>query len=118
MDHVNVLFIDYTAGTGFSYTWASLAENSENTEHISEDLLRFMTKFYKEHSEFKTVPLYIFGELFSSALTVEIANRLDQAIKSKRIDADFRGIGLGNPWISPVDLMWTTAPYLLLHVSL
>jgi serine carboxypeptidase 1 len=45
-------------------------------------------------------------------MTAEIALYLDQAIKAGNIRSNFKGVGLGDSWISPVDSSLTWSPYL------
>ncbi|KAL1489475.1 hypothetical protein ABEB36_014363 [Hypothenemus hampei] len=110
-NHVNVLFVDNPVGTGFSYV-----ENNDdltmNNQQIAKDFIVLLQGFYKELPQFETVPLYIFCESYGGKMTAEIALNLYQAIQAGNISSNFKGIGLGDSWISPIDSCLTWAPYL------
>lgn len=110
------MFIDNPVGAGFSYVDSGAGFTTTN-EEIGADMVQFFIGFYKEHPEFSTVPMYIFCESYGGKMTVEIAKQLDAAIKANQLKADFRGVGLGDSWISPIDSCLTWAPYLLHTVS-
>ncbi|CAH0558960.1 unnamed protein product [Brassicogethes aeneus] len=110
--NVNVLFVDNPVGTGFSYVEKTKSLTKNNRE-IAEDFLIFLNDFYEQNPEFKSTPLYIFSESYGGKMTVEIALVLSQAITNGKIECNFKGIGLGDAWISPVDTVMSWAPYLL-----
>ena len=43
---------------------------------------------------------------------------LFQAIKGKKLQANFKGVAMGDSWVSPVDSCLTWGPYLLNIVSI
>ncbi|XP_019877969.2 retinoid-inducible serine carboxypeptidase [Aethina tumida] len=107
----NVLFVDNPVGTGFSYV-----ENdayATTNRQIAIDFVEFLKGFYKQNPIFVDTPLYIFCESYGGKMTAEIALILDQAIKAQEINIKFKGVGLGDSWISPIDSVLSWAPYLL-----
>ncbi|XP_075233194.1 retinoid-inducible serine carboxypeptidase-like [Lycorma delicatula] len=110
--HVNVLYIDNPVGSGFSYV-----ENEslyvKNNHEIAVDLVTFTKEFYKKFEKFSKTPLYIFTESYGGKMTVEFAYNLYQEIKQHKLKINFKGIALGDSWISPIDSCLTWAPYLL-----
>lgn len=46
-------------------------------------------------------------------MIVNFASSLLAAIKAKYITVNFKGVGLGDSWISPVQCMQSYGPYLL-----
>lgn len=113
---MNLLFIDNPVGTGYSYL--EPGENLTSTdEDIGAEMVEFLTKFYSDHSEFNPVPLYMFGESYGGKMVVEIAKQLYAGIKAHKLNANFKGIALGDPWISPYDSIKTTSSVLLHTVS-
>lgn len=131
---VNVLFVDNPVGTGFSYVENKNAFAKTNRQ-IAEDFVVFLKAFYGENPEFSTTPLYIFSESYGGKMTAEIALLLHkvfiiyfikpmmkrffiQTITQNDIQCNFKGIGLGSPWISPTDSVTSWAPYLLQIVSI
>lgn len=136
VQYANVMFVDNPVGTGFSY----VDENQYATtnQQIAADFVVLLQSFYNVFPEFETVPLYIFSESYGGKMTAEIALNLDQvrcflllikgkillelflyyqAIKNGQIKSNFKGIGLGDSWISPIDSCLTWAPYLYSQVS-
>ncbi|KAJ8975562.1 hypothetical protein NQ317_000746 [Molorchus minor] len=110
--YVNVLFVDNPVGTGYSYVDTNDALTTTNKQ-IAEDFVEFLKGFYEALPLFKDVPLYIFSESYGGKMTAEIALVLYQAIQNGQIESKFKGIGLGDSWISPIDSVLTWAPYLL-----
>ncbi|XP_049826421.1 retinoid-inducible serine carboxypeptidase [Aethina tumida] len=107
----NVLFVDNPVGTGFSYV-----ENNAyatTNRQIATDFLAFLKGFYAQNPIFLESDLFIFCESYGGKMTAEIALVLDQAIKAGELDISFKGVGLGDSWISPIDSVLTWAPYLL-----
>lgn len=76
-------------------------------------MVAFLIKFYDQYPDLRKTPLYIFCESYGGKMTVEIAKQLNNAIKNGDIDVDFRGVALGDSWISPIDSVNTWAPFLL-----
>ncbi|XP_076264952.1 retinoid-inducible serine carboxypeptidase-like isoform X1 [Rhynchophorus ferrugineus] len=109
--HANVLFVDNPVGTGFSYVEQNSQFTTTNAQ-IADDFVAFLQQFYAELPSFKQVPLYIFCESYGGKMTAQIALHLNQAIEAGKLDINFKGIGLGDSWISPVDSCITWAPYL------
>ncbi|KAH8410047.1 hypothetical protein KR009_004724 [Drosophila setifemur] len=101
VQHVNVLFVDSPVGAGFSYT-----DNPSllvtNNQELTDDLMTFMMYFYKEHKEFKTVPLHIFSESYGGKMAPALGIRLEEAMKTGDLaePGTLKSITIGNPWIS------------------
>lgn len=110
--HANLIFIDNPVGTGFSYV-ENVNQLTTTNEEIGADMVAFLIKFYKLYPNHTISPLYIFCESYGGKMTVEIAKQLNNAIKNGDISVDFRGVALGDSWISPIDSVNTWAPFLL-----
>ncbi|GLV36189.1 highroad [Carabus blaptoides fortunei] len=108
----NVMFVDNPVGTGYSYV-ESNSLLTTNNKQIAEDLVAMMKDFYKQFPKFENTPLYITCESYGGKMVAEFALLLDKAIKNGEIKANFKGVGLGDAWISPIDSVMTWAPYLL-----
>ncbi|CAH1115720.1 unnamed protein product [Psylliodes chrysocephalus] len=106
------MFVDNPAGVGFGYVDDDDQLVNNNAE-IAQDFLVFLKQFYETLPTFKRLPLYIFCESYGGKMTAEIALVIDQAQKNGEIEANLKGIGLGDSWISPVDSILAYAPYLL-----
>jgi len=103
-----------------------------------------MRGFLKEYPKFQKVPFYIFCESYGGKMAAEFALQLDkvrqpcegktkiqitvgtrnkrlflyQEQKAGKIKVNFKGVGLGDAWISPIDSVLGWAPYLLQTVGL
>jgi serine carboxypeptidase 1 len=62
--------------------------------------------------EFKKIPLYIFCESYGGKMAAAFSELLYKAVSSGSVTCDFRGVALGDSWISPVDSIMTWGPYL------
>ncbi|XP_002737769.1 retinoid-inducible serine carboxypeptidase-like [Saccoglossus kowalevskii] len=111
MSKVNILFIDNPVGTGYSYV-DNIDAMTTDVHGIALDLVTVIKAFIKKHDEFKTVPLYIFSESYGGKMTVAFSLELHTAIQNKEVTCDFRGLALGDSWISPIDSVMTWGPYL------
>ncbi|XP_042901286.1 retinoid-inducible serine carboxypeptidase-like isoform X2 [Parasteatoda tepidariorum] len=111
LSKANLLFIDNPVGTGFSYVTNKSALATTNKQ-IADDLVTCLTSILDTVPEFQKSALYIFGESYGGKMTVDFALALSKAIKSKTINVNFKGIALGDPWISPIDSVFTWGPYL------
>ena len=136
---MNLLFVDNPVGSGFSYVDDESSLTTTN-EEIGADLVHLMRDFLKNYPKFQTVPFYIFSESYGGKMAVEFALQLEkvrqhtckgktnassnsrrkkwndffiyQEQKAGKVNVNFKGVGLGGPWISPIDSVMTWAPYL------
>ncbi|KAF5298772.1 hypothetical protein FQR65_LT09641 [Abscondita terminalis] len=100
--HFNILFVDNPVGVGFSYFSSRSAKMTQNNKEIGRDLVSFLKTFLNNHAEFQKVPLYIFGESYGGKMAVEFAYQLVQEISEGNLIVHFKGIGLGDAYISPI----------------
>ncbi|XP_002160212.1 retinoid-inducible serine carboxypeptidase [Hydra vulgaris] len=107
----NLLFVDNPVGAGFSYVTNPDAY-TRNVTQIAEDLYIFLKYFFSKKPEFSTVPFYITCESYGGKMTSAFGVRLLEGIKNKDINCNFKGVALGDSWISPVDSVMTWGPYL------
>ena len=112
-----MLFIDNPVGAGFSYV-DDYSRLTTTNEQIGSDMVNFLSEFYKKHPGFEKSPMYIFCESYGGKMVVEIAKQLQKAIDDKKLKVSFKGVGLGDSWISPVDSVNTWAPFLYSTVSI
>ncbi|XP_018329851.1 retinoid-inducible serine carboxypeptidase isoform X2 [Agrilus planipennis] len=105
LNNFNLLFIDNPADVGFSYFTSPESNKrlAKSVDDIGRDLVSFIRKFLNLFEQFRTVPLYIFGESYGGKMAVEFAYQLYKKIENGTITANFRGIGLGGAYISPID---------------
>lgn len=110
----NLLFLDNPVGTGFSYVTNKSALARDNKQ-IAQDLTVALSSILDTVPEFQKTPLYIFSESYGGKMTVDFALALTNAIKNKNITCNFKGIALGDSWISPLDSVYTWSSYLYMN---
>ncbi|XP_064406187.1 retinoid-inducible serine carboxypeptidase-like isoform X3 [Halichondria panicea] len=107
----NILFIDNPVGTGYSYVDDDSAYTTDVAE-IAKDLLSLFSAFLKTHSVFQKMPFYIFCESYGGKMTAAFAEVLQEAINAGNVSVVFKGVGLGDSWISAIDYVNMWGPYL------
>ncbi|KAJ3666895.1 hypothetical protein Zmor_002320 [Zophobas morio] len=112
IQYVNVLYVDNPVGSGYSYTDSLDALPINNTQ-IAEDFVVLLRGIFNIIPDLKNMPMYIFCESYGGKMAVEIALAVNQAVKNGSLEANLKGLGLGDSWISPIDSVLTWAPYLL-----
>jgi len=110
--YANLLFIDNPVGTGYSYVTQGSKAYSTTNDQIATDLVELMKGFYKKLPNFQTTPLFIFSESYGGKMTTTFAVHLYKAIQNKEIESNFKGIALGDSWISPYDSVASWGQYL------
>ncbi|XP_020103833.1 serine carboxypeptidase-like 1 isoform X1 [Ananas comosus] len=94
----SIIFLDSPVGTGFSYSVLEEGYNSSDTKAVDQILI-FLKKWFLDHQEFKSNPLYIGGDSYSGmiipAVTLEIANRNKKL--SEETLLNLKGYLAGNP---------------------
>lgn len=102
VDYCNVLFIDSPVGSGFSY-----AESDDlmvtTDKGITNDLISFLQIFLDQYPQFRVVDLHIFGESYGGKVVVNLAMAIHVEVLVGKMNCNLVSIGLGSPWISPVD---------------
>lgn len=111
VDRANLLFVDNPVGTGFSYVDdASLF--TTNNDQIARDLVSLITAFVQKYPVFSKTPFYVFCESYGGKMTTGFAQALLAAIKKGSVNMNFKGIALGDSWISAIDYVDTWGPFL------
>jgi len=111
VSRANVMFIDNPVGTGYSYVTSDDAYTTDVAQ-IADDLVFLFKEFSKAYPEFQKIPLYIFCESYGGKMTAAFAQALYKSINHGDVHANFKGVALGDSWISPVDYVMTWGPYL------
>lgn len=67
-----------------------------------ENFVIFLKKFLEKYSEFKNTDFYISGESMQGQFTPRASFNLLEELKKNKF-VNFKGVTLGNPWVSPPD---------------
>ncbi|KAJ3648768.1 hypothetical protein Zmor_020545, partial [Zophobas morio] len=115
VDDFNVLFVDNPVGVGYSFTSDNETKLVTNGDEIGEDLYNFFKEFITmRHPEFKTVPMYVFGESYGGKMATEFVYKLTKKEKSSKGKlCNLKGLALGDAYISPLDYLNHYAPLAL-----
>ncbi|KAF0892344.1 hypothetical protein E2562_015427 [Oryza meyeriana var. granulata] len=93
----NVIFVDSPPGTGFSYATTAQGFKSSDTIVVHQ-LYAFLQKWFDDHPQFSSNPLYISGDSYSGiiipTLTMEIAKGIESSDKRR---LNLKGYIAGNP---------------------
>ncbi|XP_053151475.1 retinoid-inducible serine carboxypeptidase isoform X2 [Hemicordylus capensis] len=111
LQSASLLFVDNPVGTGYSYVNDSSAYTTDLCA-ITSDMMVLLQKFFCSKTEFQTIPFYIFSESYGGKMAAGIALELHKAIQAGKIKCNFRGVALGDSWISPLDSVLAWGPYL------
>ncbi len=98
-------------GTGWSYVDDPSLLVRNNSE-IAIDVVSMLKDWFSQYPAFQTTPFFIFSESYGGKMTVGIANALLAAIDAGDIKTNFRGVALGDSWISGVDSVLSWGPVL------
>lgn len=107
----NLLFVDQPVGTGLSYVRRDNGY-AKGEDQISEQLLTMLKGFLKKHPGMQKAPFYVFAESYGGKMAASFGVLLDKAIKSGEINCTFKGVALGDSWVSPLDSVESYGNYL------
>jgi len=112
LNETNLWFVDNPVGTGYSYVESSSAY-ARDVETIAADLVALSIQFFnKEAPEMKGSPFYVISESYGGKMAVAYGVALHKAIQAGKLSCNFKGVVLGDSWISPIDYVMSWAPYL------
>ncbi|KAM9296628.1 retinoid-inducible serine carboxypeptidase [Gastrophryne carolinensis] len=107
----NLLFVDNPVGTGYSYT-TNRAAFTKDVAAISSDMLILLKQIFNSKPEFQATPFYIFSESYGGKMAAAISLTIHKATQAGDLKCNFKGVALGDSWISPIDSVMTWGPYL------
>ncbi len=107
----NLLFVDNPVGAGFSSV-DSLDLIPTNNTQIAADLVTLLAAFFDKYVSLQSTPFFAFCESYGGKMVTGLATALLAAIESGRIKTNFRGIALGDSWISPISFVDAWGPFL------
>src|SRR5699024_5773186 len=86
---------------------------STTDNNIAANLIIFLKGFLKQYPAFEKTPFWIFCESYGGKMTSILGQILDKAIANNELRMNFKGVGLGDSWIDPVECMYSYSPYLM-----
>lgn len=107
----DLVYVDNPVGSGFSYVDSEEALTT-NVEQIGQDLLAWIRQFLVNHPEYRTRPFFVFCESYGGKMSAEFARVITQEVATGNLRMDFRGVALGDSWISAMDYVNTWGEYL------
>ncbi|GMT22364.1 hypothetical protein PFISCL1PPCAC_13661, partial [Pristionchus fissidentatus] len=108
----DLVFVDNPVGAGFSYV-ESDDKYTTNVAQIGNDLVSWANVFFSVHPEYRKRPFFILSESYGGKMAAEFAAQLQIAINSFVVPLEkFKGVGLGDSWISPMDYLNSWGKYL------
>lgn len=112
LDDANLWFVDNPVGTGYSYVDDSSAL-ARDVETIAADLVALSKQFFAvEAPEMRDAPFYVVSESYGGKMAAAYGIALHEAMQAGKLKCNFKGVVLGDSWISPIDYVLTWAPYL------
>jgi serine carboxypeptidase 1 len=108
----HMLYVDNPVGSGFSYV-DNAALLTTNLTQIANDFVVFMRQILNTFPDLQTTPTYIFSESYGGKMAVGIAAAMLAAIDQSTLPLHaFKGIALGDSWISGLDYVQAWGPWL------
>ncbi|CAI7793423.1 unnamed protein product [Closterium sp. NIES-53] len=99
---VNIVFLESPVGVGYSYSTDS-ADYTTDDEQTAKDNHAFLVGFVARHPRFARREFYIAGESYAGHYIPQLAARIieqNQIDGGTRLNLDFSGIFLGNPFVN------------------
>ncbi|XP_061354491.1 serine carboxypeptidase-like 18 isoform X2 [Gastrolobium bilobum] len=94
----NIIFLDASVGTGFSYAKTSGGYNTSD-EKSTADTYMFLRKWLLVHPKFQKNPVYIAGDSYSGIAVPVIVKKISDGNKAGNLpQINLKGYVLGNPY--------------------
>ncbi|KAL5721003.1 sinapoylglucose--choline O-sinapoyltransferase [Ranunculus cassubicifolius] len=93
----NVIFLDQPVGAGFSYSKSGQESNISDTKSAL-NTYQFLQKWFQDHQQFLSNPLYAFGNSYSGTTIPVIVQEIINGIEAGQGPLlNFKGYSIGNP---------------------
>ncbi|KAG0543371.1 hypothetical protein BDA96_02G184800 [Sorghum bicolor] len=93
----NIIFLDSPVGAGFSYSVKEQGYNSSDTKAVNHILI-FLKKWFEEHPEFLSNPLYIGGDSYAGMIVPTVTSEIGLKIVGSEPAMNLKGYLVGNPF--------------------
>lgn len=93
--------MDSPVGTGFSYVHA--AGYATNETQIANQLILVLREVYGRYPLLQQSPFYVCAESYGGKMAANFGVALLQAMEAGVVKSNFKGVCLGDSWISPED---------------
>jgi len=112
LNETNLWFVDNPVGTGYSYV-EPYGQFAKDVETIAADLVELSIQFFNnEAPDMQSAPFYVFSESYGGKMAAAFGVALHKALLAGKLKCNFKGVVLGDSWISPIDYVMSWAPYL------
>ncbi|CAN6311707.1 unnamed protein product [Urochloa humidicola] len=93
----NIIFLDSPVGAGFSYSNTWQGYMSSDTKAVSQIII-FLKKWFDEHPEFLSNPLYIAGDSYSGKIVPAVTSEITRGDEDgSEPNFNLKGYLVGNP---------------------
>ncbi|TVU31479.1 hypothetical protein EJB05_23166, partial [Eragrostis curvula] len=93
----NIIFLDSPVGAGFSYSETEQGYNSSDTKAVNH-IIVFLSKWFDDHPEFLSNPLYIAGDSYSGKIVPTVTSQIIRGIQvGSEPPLNLKGYLVGNP---------------------
>jgi len=110
----NLLFLDQPVGTGYSYVDnpAPGGQLTTNNTQIANDVVTLLRAFTAAFPATETAPFWIMTESYGGKMGSAVALAILAAVDAGSLTLNFKGVGIGDSWISGVSYVDAWGPYL------
>ncbi|KAH3758304.1 Serine carboxypeptidase family protein [Pelomyxa schiedti] len=95
----NMIYFDQPAGTGYGYVGSS-SSYVRSESQIASEFYYGLQQWFSLFPDYKSNPLFIFGESYAGKYIPAIANKILQE-NLKGATVNLHGLGLGDGWVYP-----------------
>ncbi|KAK9748557.1 hypothetical protein RND81_02G066500 [Saponaria officinalis] len=107
----SIIFLDSPVGTGFSYARSYEGYHSNDTLQSSY-IYEFLTKWFLDHPNFRSNPLYIAGDSYAGMIVPRIVQQILNGNKNALLPKmNLKGYVLGNPTTIGNKVIYSQAEY-------
>ncbi|EFN52050.1 hypothetical protein CHLNCDRAFT_32614 [Chlorella variabilis] len=112
----HMIFVDQPINTGFSYS-ADSRDSCYDETCVSNDMLDFLSEFFKARPELQGRPFFVTGESYAGHYVPAVASRVFHASKSGEVEPpiNLQGLAIGNGLTDPAIQYGAYSDYALMN---